>query len=306
MDNICSDHSWIPPDLDWPVSSASALRPGLNHPSHSRPSSAALAVAAVPLWCILLFQAGSLKPQENWEWLPWLGVLACRINATSSNKWILGILYILFALLATWLLVPEFERLAPERPYWLIAVPLMLLVSLGSSTGLSHRLAGPALPFVLLLATFAAALLAFAAAIAKFAELGLIVTGMLAGCCVASFCFPSRPLTSAIAPGWSVLYPGFLIEAKLYSYSEVPLASYILLLCAPLTIWLTAIPPLRKMKPVWRTVLTLVLLLAPIAVGLYWAGQVAIEDVTDAEAPGWLLQILRRLLGKSPLTDLEE
>ena len=265
----------------------------------------ALVIGAIPFWGYWL-NLGPLWPEENWQWLVWLALLSCLINTIAGSKWILWISYTLFVILAAWRLVPDFERLTDQRWYWLVVFPIVLLISLDSTILLSHRLVGPSLPFCFLLATFAAAMLIFCASLGKSAQLTGILAGVMAGCFVASFCFPTRSLLSTLAPGWAVLYPGLLIEGRLYSFSEVPLASYILLLCAPLMIWLTAIPPLRKMKPVWRTALSLLLVLAPLAVGLYWAGQVAIEDVTDAEAPRWLLQMLRRLLGKSPLTDLEE
>ena len=61
------------------------------------------------------------------------------------------------------------------------------------------------------------------------------------------------------------------------------------------------------MKSVWRIALVVLLLVAPLAIGLYWAGQVAIEDLTDKELPGWLLRILRQMLGKPPSSmDMEE
>jgi hypothetical protein len=265
----------------------------------------AFVFGAIPLWAYWL-DLGPLWPAENWQWLVWLALLSCLLNTMATNNWTLWISYTLFVILAAWRLVPDVERLADERWYWLVIVPIVLLVSLASTILLSHRFIGSALPFYYLLATLAAAALIFSASLGKSAQLTGILAGVMAGCWLASYCSPTRALFSTLAPGWAVLYPGLLIEARLYSYSEVPLVSYVLLLCAPLTIWLTAIPPLRKMKPVWRTALTLLLLLAPIAIGLYWAGQVAIEEVTEADVPRWLLQILRRLLGKSPLTDLEE
>jgi hypothetical protein len=265
----------------------------------------ALVISAVPIWSFCL-DLGPLWPAENWQRLVWLGLLACIFNVAVGHKWILWISYSLFALLAAYLLVPDFPRLAEQRGYWLVAVPLVLLIFLDSSILLSHRMVGPALPFYFLLATLAAALVIFCASLLKFALVGGILASVMAGCCLACWWYPTRSLTSAIAPGWAVIYSGLLIEAKLYTGSDVPLASFILLLCAPLTIWLTAIPAMRKMKAGWRTALGILLLLTPIAVGLYWAGQVAIEDMTDSELPGWLLRILRQLLGKPPLIDMEE
>jgi hypothetical protein len=266
----------------------------------------ALIFGAIPLWFFSLELGTTLWPAENWQWLAWLGVLACLIQAATNNKWILGIFYSLFVLLAAWLLVPAFERLADERWYWLTAVALVLLLSLGSSILLANRLAGPALPFYWLLATFSGVLLVFCASILTFAQFGVILVGVIAGCCVACWRFPTRPLASAIGPGWAVFYSGLLLEARLYTFSSVPLISYVLLLCAPLTIWLTALPGVQKMKSGWRIAWGVLLLMAPIAVGLYLAGQVAIEDMTDNEVPGWLLKILRLLLNKSPTIDVEE
>ncbi|HEV8058329.1 MAG TPA: hypothetical protein VGP68_00530 [Gemmataceae bacterium] len=282
---------------------ASASRLGSNR---SRSGLGALAFGLIPLWYFSLGLGTSLWPAENWQWLAWLGIVACLIHVVTGNKWILGIFYSLFVVLAAWLLVPHFERLADERWYWLIAVSLVLLISLGSCMLLAQRLGGPALPCYWLLASLAAVLLVFCASILTFAQLGGIFAGVIAGCCVASWLFPTRSLTSAIAPGWAVVYPALLIEAKLYTFSEVPFLSYLLLVCAPLTIWLTALPGVRKMKSGWRFVLGFLLLMTPITVGLYWGGQVAIDDMTETEMPAWLLRILRQLLGKPPLMNVEE
>ncbi len=157
-----------------------------------------------------------------------------------------------------------------------------------------------------MLASFASALLVFCASIVTFAQLGGILAGVVAGCWVASWFFPLDRLLRRIAPGWAVVYPGLLIEAKLYTFSEVPFVSYLLLLSAPLTIWLTAIPVVQKMKSGWRFALGLLLLMTPIAVGLYWAGQVAIDDMTDNEVPAWALRVLRHILGKPPLMNMGE
>ena len=276
-----------------------------SHRRRPRALLGALVIGAIPFWGYWL-EFGPLWPAENWQWLVWLALLSCLINAIAGSQWILWISYIFFVVLAAWLLVPDNERHADDRWYWLVVVPIVLIVSLDSTILLSHRFVGPVLPFYYLLATLAVATLIFSANLAKMAQLTGILAGVMAGCWLASFCFPTRSLFSALAPGWAVLYPGLLIEAWLYGYSDVPLFSYILLLFAPLTIWLTALPLVRKMKSTWRTALGLLLLLGAIAVGLYWAGQAAIEDVPDTDVPRWLLQILRRLLGKSPLTDLEE
>lgn len=265
----------------------------------------AVIFAAIPLWCALL-QLGPWRPAESWQWLPYLAILACLINVAAPNKWILWISYSLFALLAAWLLVPNVERLADERPYWLAAVPLAILITLDSTILLSRRLVGPALPFYLLLATLAAALLVFLASLAKFAQLGGILAGIAAGCCVACWLSPTRSLASAIVPGWATLYSGLLLEARLATFSEVPLLSYLLLLLAPLMICLTAVPPVRKMKAGWRTVLTAFAIMIPLAIGLYLAGNVAIEDMTEAELPEPLLSTLRHLFGKSLPMNMEE
>lgn len=265
----------------------------------------AVVFVLVPLWYAVL-HLGPWRPAESWQWLPWLAILACVINAAAPNKWILWISYSLFALVAAWLLVPNIERLADERPYWLAAVPLAILVALDSTILLSRRLVGPALPFYLLLVTLAAALLVFLASLAKFAQLGGILAGIAAGCCVVCWLYPTRSLTSAIVPGWATLYAGLLLEARLATFSEVPLVSYVLMLLAPLMIWLTAVPPVRKMKAGWRTVLTAFAIMIPLSVGLYLAGKVAIEDMTEAELPEPILSALRHLFGKSLPLNMEE
>jgi len=60
------------------------------------------------------------------------------------------------------------------------------------------------------------------------------------------------------------------------------------------------------MRAGWRTLLTGLAVIVPLAIGLYLAGQVAVEDMTEMEVPEPILSFLRRLFGKSPLTTMEE
>jgi hypothetical protein len=265
----------------------------------------ALVFLPLPLWCFCL-DVCPWRPAENWHWLPWLAITACLIHALPRTKWILWIFYTLFSVAAAWALVPDVERLAPERWIWLSAFPLVLLASFDSTIMLSRRLVGPAFPFYLLLCTGAAALLAFCASIASMAQAAGVLAGVVVGCCLASWRFPAKSLTSAIVPGWVVLYAGITIDARLYTWSEVPLVSFILVLLAPLMIWLTVLPPVRKMNAGRRTMLTGLLVMIPLAVGLYLAGQLAVEEVTEAEVPEPLLTFLKRLFGKSPAINMEE
>ncbi len=240
-----------------------------------------LVLFAVVLAAFLALKLGTLPPDDAWQLLPWLAVAASLINFIPANKKILKIFYILILALLGYLLVPQFERLAEERTYWLGAMMLGLFVSLATSLLIAHKLIGPALPFYWLLITVAALLLTLSASLLKFTQLGGMLVAVVAGCLIAAWLFPQRSVAQTIAPGWAVLFPGLVLEARLYTFSEVPLTSFLLVLIAPLMIWLTALPGVRKMKPIWRTTIGTICVLVPLAIGLSFAGQVALRDVEE-------------------------
>jgi hypothetical protein len=226
-------------------------------------------------------ELNTFAPTESWQRLPWLAAAACLLRALSPNNTINGILNTLFALGAAWLLVPDFQRLEAERPYWLGASALLLLLMLWSAGSWSTKLRGPGLPLLLFLATLAASLLAFFVSFAKLAQLGGIAAGCMAGCWLAAFFYRDQPLTSAIAPGWAVFFTGVVLGARLNTESEVPLASFALVVATPLTIWLTFLPGVRTMKPIWRLALGIALAAVPAALGLFLAGQVALANMEE-------------------------
>ena len=224
---------------------------------------------------------GPLRPLEAWQWIPWLALFVSLGNSARTHIAILEIFYVLISLLASRLLVPDIERLAEERWLWLFTMPVVILTSISSAVMQTRKLDGPSLPFFWLLITLAGAVLTGLASLNTFAHLGGMLMAVVAGCLVAAWIFPTRSLTSIIAPGWATFFSGLVMEAKLASFSEVSLASYMLILIAPFMIWLTAIPGVRKMKPIWRTTIGTLCVLAPLAIGLALAGQVALRDVEE-------------------------
>jgi hypothetical protein len=240
-----------------------------------------LVLFAVILAGFLALKLGSLPPDDAWELLPWFAVAASLINFLPRNIIIFKIFYILILSCLGSLLVPNFERLADERIYWLGAMIMALFISLTSALLSAQKVTGPALPFYWLLISVGATLLTLSASLLKFTQLGGMLVALVAGCLIAAWLYPQRGVAQTIAPGWAVLFPGLVLEARLYTFSEVPLISFLLVLVAPLMIWLTALPGVRKMKPIWRTTIGAICVLTPLAIGLSFAGQVALRDVEE-------------------------
>jgi hypothetical protein len=236
-----------------------------------------LAVAA----CAFAMSLISFPPREAWQWLPWLALAMTLPSLLTGHLAILEIFYAIIAIAAAWLLVPDVERLAPQRPYWLAALPALVLASTTSAVWQARTLDGPALAFYWVLISSAAPLLVFLASLGTFAHLAGMLTASAAGAFIAGLLRRGRPINAVLAPGWASLCAGLVLEARLASFSEVPLASYLLVLLSPFMIWLTALPGLRKMKPVWRTTIGTLCVLAPLAIGLALAGQVALRDVEE-------------------------
>jgi hypothetical protein len=262
------------------VSTIGLCLAGLSSSRWARPLAGIFIFASV-LAGYFVLKLGTFPPAERWELLPWLALAACLISFFELQVWLVAILYAALAVAAGIVLVPKFERLADERFYWLMVFPAVLGVTIESSVLQARKLIGPALPYYWLLITAAGTALVLFANLLKFTHMGGMLVAIMMGCLIAACFFPARALASALASGWSLFFSGLVLEARLATFSEVPLVSYVLVLVAPLMIWLTAIPGVRKMKPVWRTTIGTICVLAPLAIGLFWAGQVSLHDVEE-------------------------
>ncbi len=238
---------------------------------------AGLAAGFVALAATEQIQWGFLRPEESWDWLPALALLAAaaafaeQIGKPSHVIGWAGRLVV--AALTAGLLVRAQSARQPVEPYWYAAVALAVVALWAVLDLAARRLPGGTLPALLALVALAAALLAELADLLTVAHLGGVAAGALGGWAVVAWRRPQPGVCRAGVPPLAVLLPGLLFVAYFNTFSEVPAASYFLLLAAPLLLGVTLLLPARGAPSLGRRLLPVAAALLPLAAGLALAAR---------------------------------
>jgi hypothetical protein len=207
-----------------------------------------------------------LVPEESWHWLLYLalGAMLCGV-LTPWLRWSLRAILVLgLACAAGYLLVPDFEELAPEKMTWQFL--------LGSSIFGMWLILDAVLrqrPTVHWGLCFLLTLLAVSLAMAFLPILKFM---QLAGLVVAPFAVLAflegkarwRGLAWGVVPLFALIVPGLLLLGKFNSDSELPLQPYLWLMSAPLGFALVQLLPERH----WRSMAAYAVLLGCLGTGL--------------------------------------
>jgi len=190
-------------------------------------------------------------PDNHWHWLPFAMLLPLITGPVSQAKGVSGfesiLLSVLVAAVAGWWLVPDWEALDPSRATHLIVWGALVVVLIGVTEPLSRRFSGTIFGLVLFITmTFAAAVLALSG-ILRFAQMAGAGAGALAGLALACR-FGSEEANSlpGLAGGFVLLCCGSLLIGQVNSFSDIPLASYLLVPLAPTSLWLFVRGPLSR------------------------------------------------------------
>jgi hypothetical protein len=195
-----------------------------------------------------------LRPKEPWDWLPALGLLAVvAATAGQLGKWPVGVrrlgraaVAVLTAVLLT------FAQSARDSitPKWYVALPLAVLALWGVLDLAVRRLPGGTIPALLTLTALAAVVMSEQGGFLTLAQLGGVVTGALAGWALVAWRRPRPGVCLAGVAVLAVLLPSLLFLVSFNSSSELPTASYLLLLAAPLCLGAMSLLPLGQSA--WR------------------------------------------------------
>ena len=177
-------------------------------------------------------------PTAHWHWLPpvslvaaIVGPIACAEGVTMVER---ATLYVLVALAAGWVLVPDWEDLSPSRNVHLAAFTIYVVVSTCLLQILSKRFVGPLLPFVLWATIMAAAIVLALSGSLRFSQMAIAMAGALFGIVLIACVWRDANHLHGIALLFSVTAVGSLLIGRVNSFSEVPLASYLMIPAAPL------------------------------------------------------------------------
>jgi hypothetical protein len=221
-----------------------------------------------------------LKPDPNsaWHWLAYAPLVAGLL--IPAGRW-LGPAAL--ALLGAWFLVPTWDDFDRESALLRVASSALLLAAVLSFV--AERFAGGLLSILWLVVFVGASVVVMLSGFALLAQLAAVVPALLGVCAIASWIAPSARLLRDVAPGVSILLAGILWSARFVSFSEVPLASYLLVLLAPLASLLMLLPPCRRLGPRQQHALHILGVLVPLAVAVALGWFATASDAGDDE--GW-------------------
>jgi hypothetical protein len=183
-----------------------------------------------------------LQPKEPWDWLPALGLFAVVAAAVGQLvKWprlVRSVGRTVVAFLAVAFLIRAQSARAPEPlgAYWAVALGAAVLVLWGVLDLAIRLRPGGTLPALLTLTAFAAAALCEMAGFLSLAQMAGVVAAALLGWALVAW---RRPLPGVCRAGvavLAVLLPAILFVAWFNKTSDLPSASFVLLLAAPLVL----------------------------------------------------------------------
>jgi hypothetical protein len=192
-----------------------------------------------------------LTPTDSWHWLLPLALLALAAGAAGSHPAMPRVgrraLRLGVAALTGWLLVRAESAMQPLHPVWAAGIVIAVLLIWDVLDAVSRRWRGGALPGLLAVVALAAGVLLELAGILKFAQMAGVLAAVLAGCACLGWKYPQALLARGAIPAVAVLLPGLLAAGYWNSFSDVPVASYLLMLATPLTLAATEFLPFQKL-----------------------------------------------------------
>jgi hypothetical protein len=222
---------------------------------------------------------GFLRPAEAWDWLPALALLATAAALAEQlgkrPHVVRCAARLAVAALTAWLLVGAQAAREPVDPYWYAGLALAVLALWGLLDRAARRRPGAATPALLAGVAFAAGAVAELANFSTPAHLSGVLGGVLAGCALVAWRRPREGVTRAGVPVLAVLLPGLLFVTYFttFSFSDVPAASYLLLLAAPLCLSAAALVPIGKPSGRWEVAVRAASALVPIGAALTLAAR---------------------------------
>lgn len=205
-----------------------------------------------------------LLPVSQWQWLPWLTLVAAVIGPISIasglklfERWALSAI---LALAAAWFLVPTRATLEPGRSTYIIAVAVALTLLWNLMDRPAQTQSG--LPLMLALAVTCisgAALVALAVSI-RIGFLGAAgAAAMTGGGISAAMKRDCATVRGILAPA-SIILVGVLLTAQLNGLQPPVI---ILILSAPLTLWLFEGGPLSKLEGLQSQLVKMIVVAVP-------------------------------------------
>ncbi|QDS86030.1 hypothetical protein EC9_01880 [Rosistilla ulvae] len=244
---------------------------------------------------------GPWAAESHWHWLPYALLVASVAGPIAAAEGVHAVeRWLLFAILGgtfAWFLVPEWDDLQPSWAVHASILTIYIACLAGGLESLARRMPGPLLPATLWMTLSATAVALALSGSLRFAQIALAGAAAMFGLAILAWFRPAR--TSLVGSGFAVavLAAGSLLIGRVNSFSEVPLATYLLIPLAPLALFASLAGPLSRVEGFKGVAfrLALPILLLGVAVGLAIAAEAGSDEMD------YSMRQLPQRLNPSPL-----
>jgi len=198
-------------------------------------------------------------PRQSWMWIPYFTGTAVALSASAwmrhksrSNS---NCLWALFLLGAASLLIPASVGPPAVRCGWIVGMALTMLTTLHCQNLVARRCHPLFVALCWALICTATATVLLNVGTVRFAELAIALGATTLGGALIAALHADRSIVVYAAPTISIALPALIFNGYLQQPQEVPLASAVLLLAAPIVILLVQQMPARRWRFRWRAAL---------------------------------------------------
>lgn len=259
---------------------AAAVILALWHREASR-QAGALAVGWAFIVGYVLIPWAPFQPKLVWHWVLYIAAAATLVAPAFSGRLIIAVpVGLASAAGIAYLIMPDWDSLADLRVRYMMVFAASVLVAWLALIPLARRVNTLAWALLLTLTALCTAVLLVLTNNLRFAQLAGLVASASLGC-FAVCLVRGGNLQGAMVP-YVALLGSLVFVGFVYSQTELPLASYLLIPAAPAALWLSMIPPVKSLNGKWRLLAQIILALIPLAVGLVLALRVNPPWLNDA------------------------
>lgn len=218
---------------------------------------------------------GPWKAASHWHWLPYLLGLSAVIGSAASASGISlierSLLYSCAAVVSAWLLVPDWATLEPSRTTHIVAWVIAVVACATLLDPLTKRLPGLILPAVLGATLAGGSVVLALSESLRFASVLIAGFGAMAGITLVTRFNKRANTVDGIALPFTVLVCGMMLVGRVNSFSDVPLASYLLVPISPLLLWACVRGPLARLTGWKHAIIQFSLPLIPSGIAIVMA-----------------------------------
>jgi hypothetical protein len=252
--------------------------------------------------CRVFLDKPLIQFEDPWQWLPVWALAAVVVDLFdlpfAKKRIVSGVLRFL-AVLAVVIVAAEYlvpytaartpsgTRIEEARPNLVQGTRLGLLVLWLGLAWAADRVPGGLFPLLLALPALAGGAVLEASGSGTYAQLAGILAGVLLGCAPLAWWKPDRPFVRGMVPGILVVLCSLMLNGFLDTFVLIPLAAYLLVALAPLSLLIGAVPAVRRLPAFLQSAILAVAILVPlgVAVGLAITAPEEAEETAASAGP---------------------